>query len=75
MCLYYCSPEDNKPGHAQYDHTARAVDRHLLRLPPRVQSRALSRTPPDTMTAAVGAEYVNFQCDKRPGAPTATVAR
>ncbi|MBI4602024.1 MAG: hypothetical protein HY721_08690 [Planctomycetes bacterium] len=65
VCFYYCSPEDNLPGHQQFDHLqglsmALRFDCRLTCL------ESTFRTPPDTITAALPAEFVDFQCENDP---------
>jgi hypothetical protein len=66
LCFYYCSPEDNRPGHAQFDHLqgfsmALSYDCRLTCV------ESSFRVPPDSITSAIQAEYVNFQCDNERG--------
>jgi len=65
LCFFYCSPEDNLPGHAQFDHVqgltmAICYDCRLECL------EDSFRVPADTITDAIGAEFVSFQCDNDP---------
>lgn len=65
LSFYYCSPEDNKPGHPQFDQLqglsiAVCYDCRLECI------ESSFRTPPDTMTDALKAEFVSFQCDNDP---------
>jgi hypothetical protein len=66
VCFWYCSPEDDAPGHRQFDHLqglsmAIAFDCRLECI------EESFRVPSDAITAALGAEYVEFQCDNDPG--------
>ena len=65
LCFYYCSPEDNLPGHPQFDHLqalsiAVSYDCRLECI------ESSFRTPPDSMTDALQAEFISFQCENDP---------
>jgi hypothetical protein len=65
LSFYYHSPEDHQPGHAQFDHLQGVTmvlcyDCNLEVL------EDTFRIPPDTMTAALEADYVAFQADNDP---------
>ena len=65
VCLYYCSPEDNAQGHAQFDHLqgltmAISYDCRLECL------EETFRIPNDSILAAIEADFVSFACDNDP---------
>jgi len=65
LCFYYCSPEDNQPGHAQFDHLqgismALEYDCELTCL------EDTFRVPEDSIATAIGADFVSLQCDGNP---------
>ncbi len=65
FCFWYCSPEDNATTHEQFDELqgfsmALAFDCRLSCI------ESSFRMPPDSITAALDADYVSFQCDNDP---------
>ncbi|HVR75371.1 MAG TPA: SdrD B-like domain-containing protein [Planctomycetota bacterium] len=65
LYFYYTSPEDNLPGEKQFDHLqgismAICYDCSVTVL------EDTFRVPPDTITDAIRADYVNFQADNDP---------
>lgn len=65
LFFWYCSPEDFSIGHVQLDHLqglsmALTFDCRLTCIEDSI------RLPPDSITAALNAEYVSFQCDNDP---------
>ena len=62
LCFWYCSPEDNASGHQQFDHIqglSMAIC-HDCRL---TCVEGSFRVPEDSMLDAIGAEFVDFQCE------------
>jgi hypothetical protein len=65
LCFWYCSPEDGSSQQAQFDHLqglsmALSFDCRLQCL------EGSFRVPPDSITATLGAEFVDFNCDNNP---------
>jgi hypothetical protein len=65
LCFWYCSPEDGSSEHLQFDHLqgltmALTFDCRLTCL------EDSFHVPPDSITAAIDAEFVSFQCDNDP---------
>jgi hypothetical protein len=65
VCFYYCSPEDNLPGHEQFDHLQGLS--MAIRFDCRLEClEGTFRVPPDTITDAIGVDFVSFQCENDP---------
>jgi hypothetical protein len=65
LFLWYCSPEDFSYGHVQLDQLQGLS--MALTFDCRLSCIEESLTlPPDSITAALNAEYVSFQCDNDP---------
>ena len=65
LCFYYCSPEDNLPGHEQFDQ----LQGFTMALEYDCRLRCLEdtlRVPDDTITSAIEADFVSLQCDNDP---------
>ncbi|MBI4584892.1 MAG: hypothetical protein HY717_12835 [Planctomycetes bacterium] len=65
LCLWYSSPEDGSRTDEQLDHLQGLT--MALSFNCRLDCKEASfRMPPDSITAAMEAEFVSFQCDDNP---------
>jgi hypothetical protein len=65
LCFYYCSPEDNEPGHEQFDH----IQGMTMGVAYDCRLTCLEDTfsiPEDSITAAIDADFVSLGCDNDP---------
>ena len=65
LCFYYCSPEDNEAGHAQFDHIQGLTMTVCFDCNLEIDGDDF-HIPDDSIAAAIGTEFVSYQVDSDP---------